>query len=301
MRDPVAAPRELAAMQEAFGRSIRMPFSFETGHFQCRKDAYDPDAAAAIAPRGDSDSRDRLAVYNEQYWYRLLTVLQQDFPLLTAAMGHWHFNRLATAYLDRHPSRSPYLADLPLAFGDFIRGEAGAFAVRADGADGGSAEARRLIQLADLDLAFHRAFHAPSLPVLDPSRLSAEALAALGERPLTLQPWLTVIREDWNLMENRIALGEGKPVFREAVSWWAVYRDGERVEWEALDAGRYAVLSGLRDGLSLGDACMQALRQAGEGNAAGILDGQGGLAGWFAAWTRRGWFGAPSPETLVEG
>jgi hypothetical protein len=309
-------PEELAAMQEAFARSIRTPFSFETGRFLRRKEAYDDAAAAAIAPRGESDGRDRLAVYNEQYWYRLLTVLQEDFPLLAAAMGYWRFNRLATAYLDRHPSRSPYLAGLPEAFGEFIRAEAGVYVDRADGADridradkaeGSSAEAERMIQMAALDLAFHRAFHAPSPPVLDPSRLSPEALASLGERPLPLQPWLDVVREDWNLMENRIALAEGrleKPAFRKAVSYWAVYRNGDAVEWQALDPERHAILSGLKAGLCLGDACMQAIQGAreaggaGEGKAAVI---QARLPGWFETWTRQGWFGAPSTEPLVEG
>jgi hypothetical protein len=294
-RDSKRAPRELAALQEAFGRSIREPFSFGTGRFQCRKEAYDAGAAGSIAPRGDSDGRDRLAVYNEQYWYRLLTVLQEDFPLLSSAMGYWHFNRLASAYLHRHPSRSPYLTGLPMAFEGFIRAEAGAFAA------GNSGEAERLVQMAALDMAFHRAFHAPSLPALDPSRLTPEAMAALGERPLPLQPWLTVIREDWNLMESRHALAEGrreKPDFREAVSYWAIHRNGDTVEWLALDPERHAVLSGLAAGLTLGDACMRAIQEAGEGNAEVIV---AGLPGWFEAWTRQGWFGDPSAESLVQG
>src|SRR5690606_30990815 len=98
-------PRSLALMQGQFGKSIRTPFSFSTGRFECRKDAYPDWADEAIRARKTLTGRDRLSVYNEQYWYRLLTVLQQDYPLLSVTMGLWEFNQLATSYLDQKPSR----------------------------------------------------------------------------------------------------------------------------------------------------------------------------------------------------
>lgn len=280
------APPGLIRMQAEFGSAIRTPFSFTTGRFQCRKEAYPKGIAESITPQTTRDGRARLAVYNEQYWYRLLTVLQKDFPLLSATLGLWNFNQLATAYLDRHPSHSPFLHDLPKRFADFLE-------THPLGAE------PRHRQIAGLEAAILNAFHAPSIPSLDPGALSPRELEILPHVPLAFQPWLSLVEEDGNLMENHLALKEDPdqvPVLREGKGRWAIYRTGSGVEWEAMDALPFELLNRLRRGQPLAAACeaMDAGLEPSERE-----DFANGLSSWFERWGHLTWFGRPSFEGLV--
>lgn len=275
-------------MQEEFGQSIRTPFSFSTGRFQCRKEIYSERVTESITTRGAREGRDRLAVYNEQYWYRLLTVLQQDFPLLAESMGLWTFNQLATAFLDRHPSRSPYLQDLPTGFVEFLRASP-------------VYDIPRLVQIADLEMAMLKAFHAPSAPPLDPARLTTGEFELLPQAALVFQPWFSLVEEDWNLMEGRAMLVDGRnkaPIFLDRKGYWAVYRNGHAVEWQELDRLQVNLLRRLGSGQPLGAACEEMADSLEPSDAEQL---SAGMSSWFAAWTRLKWFGQPSFESLVEG
>ncbi len=288
MAEPqIPPPIRLQAVQEAFAEAIRVPFSFATGRFSFQKEKYPEAAASAIRPRGTPDGRDKLAVYNEQYWYRLLTILQEDFPLLAASLGLWEFNRLATEYLGRHPSRSPYLERLPDHLPAFIRSHP-------------ELGHPLYIQIAELDMAYLKAFAAPGEEPLRPERLDQERLEALGESPLHLQSWYCLFEEDWNLMENRVRVSRGsmgKPVFEAGKGYWAVYRRDYIVEWNFLHPIQYGLLKELEKGYGLDEACErihQSLDASGKERLAADL------AGWFAEWTRLGCFRMPfitTPDT----
>jgi len=53
------------------------------------------------------DALRRLDVYANMYFFRLLEVLEDDYPALRAALGAERFHNLATDYLQRHPSTHP--------------------------------------------------------------------------------------------------------------------------------------------------------------------------------------------------
>ncbi|MEO6096953.1 MAG: DNA-binding domain-containing protein [Fibrobacteria bacterium] len=281
-------PPGLAMMQEQFGKSIRTPFSFSTGRFQCKKHAYSDWAAESINPREAQTGRDRLAVYNEQYWYRLLTVLQNDFPLLAGTMGLWEFNQLATAFLDQQPSRSPYLQNLPNGFVEFLSASP-------------NFNIPRLVQIATLETAFHNAFHAPTAPPLDPAKLSARQLEMLAGAPLVFQPWLSLLEEEWNLMECRTGLvekGIETPIFIARKGFWAIFRSGNEVEWKELDPLQFNLLNRLRSGQPLGSAC-EAMAENLDTQEVASLMAQ--MPSWFETWTRLKWFQQPLLEGLIDG
>lgn len=274
------APEELRRLQEAFGRAVRQPFSFASGTMRCLPDAYPAAAAEAARPRDRQGPRERLAVYNEQYWFRLLTVMQDHYPLLARALGYWEFNQLATDYLADHPSRRPFLEDLAWNLPAWLRGSPRFGAPRA-------------LQIAEADLAALRAFHARGLPSLDPRTLDPEASAALADTPLELQPWLTLLEEDWDIAANRrrvCAHEEAEPEFAAGKGYWAVYRHDGLAHWMPLERPAFRVLSALQAGETLGEAC---------DSVGGLLEGDeadafaAGLGAWFAAWTGLGWFAAP--------
>lgn len=278
----IEPPESLRRLQEEFGRAARTPLSFATGRMRCLPDAYPPGATDAVRPRGRQTPRERLSVYNEQYWFRLLTVMQDHFPLLARTLGYWEFNQLATEYLQAHPSRRPFLEDLAWNLPAFLR------TMPRYGSE-------RNLQIAAADAAALRAFHAPSRAALDPRALSAAEAAALGDIPLEFQPCISFLEEDWNLAENRRAVLEHPgyvPDFAGGKGRWAVYRREGAVEWRSLEPAAFLLLVALQAGETLGEAC---------DSVGSSLDGAAfeafteNLASWFAEWTALGWFALPRP------
>jgi hypothetical protein len=135
---------------------------------------------------GDADlsAVDRLDIYANMYFYRLLDCLAEDFPKVRAAVGAAHFHNLVTDYLLRHPSDHPSLRHLGRRLPQFIA--AHPLAERF----------RWLPDLARLDWARADVFDAP-----DALPLSRDALAALpqeraGEARFTLVPAFALLRFD---------------------------------------------------------------------------------------------------------
>src|SRR5579859_1188704 len=63
-------------------------------------------AEAFIKPNDRLTAIERLAIYNRQYWMRLLDCLWDDYPGLRAILGQEKFELLRIAYLCAYPSRS---------------------------------------------------------------------------------------------------------------------------------------------------------------------------------------------------
>lgn len=100
----VPPPSWLAPLQGAFGAVLTTPLDPSTGTLRSRRDRYPPDLLTQLAdhPR----TADRLALYHEQYWMRLLTAMQGELPRFARAVGYWQFNGLAALHLqDRPPVR----------------------------------------------------------------------------------------------------------------------------------------------------------------------------------------------------
>jgi len=278
---PPAPPEGLAAFQADFAQAMCAPIDIynDAGDFTLAQDRYPAGLVERVLPRGGSPPQDRLAIYNRQYWFRLLTVLQEEYPLLRHWLGLVEFNRMAVAYLDAHPSTSPTLRELSDHLVAFLGGGDHRWA-RED-----------LRQGARLGHLFIRAFDAATLPPLD----AAAAGDALLTAPLTLQPHWALFVEDWDLVacrrRARAAEDDATVITPTPVrGYWAIYRGGGGLSAEPLDAHQHALLSRLAAGEPFGAAC--------EALAAGLAPDalaavQGAIGGWFARWMSLGWFAQP--------
>ena len=65
---------------------------------------------------------DRLAIYNRSYYYRLLDALCSVFEQTRRVVGSAQFERLALAYLSRHPSEHPAIERVGRLFPQYLRG-----------------------------------------------------------------------------------------------------------------------------------------------------------------------------------
>ncbi len=190
-------PAWLAEFQRQFGAALRTPLDRATGTLQATPAAYPAPACAAIAPA--ASARDRLAVYNRQYWFRLFGAFQHEFPLVTALTGAWAMNGLAARFLDAHPPRQRDLARVADGFERFLEGEVGAAGLAT--APGEPRIPRdALAQAAAIDQAFRAVFAAPAAA---PFALTAAAGAGLAMARLRSSPAHALVDEDRALVALR--------------------------------------------------------------------------------------------------
>ncbi|HEV8121716.1 MAG TPA: DNA-binding domain-containing protein, partial [Candidatus Polarisedimenticolia bacterium] len=166
------------------------------------------DLEAMIAGDARLPAADRLDIYANMYFFRLLDCLKEDYPRLLEAIGPDRFHNLATDYLLAYPSAHPSLRYLGARLPDFL--EAHAL----------GSEAECLVDLARLEWARADLFDAADAPLLTRdllARLSEEQAAGLR---LRLVPAFRLLRLDhdaprlWRELRDRAASGTpaGEPV-----------------------------------------------------------------------------------------
>ena len=81
-------------------------------------------ASGFIKPNDRLTSFERLEIYNRQYWFRLRDCFNDDYTGLRAILGDRRFERMAVAYLERHPSECFTLRNLGSKFAEIPGGRA---------------------------------------------------------------------------------------------------------------------------------------------------------------------------------
>ena len=267
-------PPGLAVLQQRFAEAMRTPLELGTaeGGYRLHPERYPPELTASICPDRGQPGAIRLASYNRQYWFRLLTVMQEEYPLLRHLLGLSDFNRMVIDYLTAYPSVSPQLRHLSDALVDFLAEHEG----------WGS---RRRRQCARLEHAHIQAFDAEHRP---PAVLTAATLSA----PLRLQPHLTLIAEDWDLVDwrARVRLDHDDAItviLTERPAWWAIWRHRDGVRSTRLGAHQHALLVRIAQGEPLSAACAGLAEGLDETQTAFVM---ANIQGWFSRWAASGWF-----------
>jgi hypothetical protein len=186
-------PRWLADLQRAFSSALRAPLDRSTLTLRAREESYGAEILGEVLPRGDTTPAARLAVYNRQYWFRLFTVLQGEFPLTARVAGFWSFNALAERHLLERPPSSFDIGQAADGFEAMIR--------RLDDGDLPPALRDRHLALhdaANIDEAFRAVASSPDEPAFRPG---PDDTAALLEHGLAAS-------SRWRLVEERFALLE---------------------------------------------------------------------------------------------
>jgi hypothetical protein len=115
-------------------------------------------------------SVERLAVYGNAYFTRLLGCMEDEFPALFTALGEETFHLFAFDYLKTHPSRSYTLAMLGAKFPQFLAD------TRPERTSSEPDWADFLVDLATLERIYSEVFDGPGVegqPLLEPGDLQA--------------------------------------------------------------------------------------------------------------------------------
>jgi hypothetical protein len=104
-------PRSLAELQRRFFELITGAESVTAELVARGVPASDVEGVARALAVADArgSAVERLDVYANMYFFRILDALRADYPKLLAVMGDEAFHDLATGYLLAHPSRHPSL------------------------------------------------------------------------------------------------------------------------------------------------------------------------------------------------
>lgn len=280
--------RVAAAILHPLTRRETMPRRRRNGASNVRE------AEALIRPNDRLNSFERLEIYNRQYWFRLYSAFEEDFPGLKAIVGNAKFETLMRDYLTERPSESFTLRNLGSRLEEWLL------------AHPEHVEPRRQLamDMVRLEWAHIEVFDSSTEELLD-----TDDLAAIDDDSrLRLQPYLRVLElhypVDDLLIELRSESGSSDSSSNNASSarrrkrvrhvamlepeeiFLALHRQENSVYYKRLHREDFRLLRALMGGDSIGHAIDVAL----EGSSLPEEERGPFLQQAFASWATLGWF-----------
>lgn len=292
-------PRTLGTVQQWFQAVVTHPDGVEGG-------VASEEAQALIRlPRGELEAvicrsrnltaAERIGIYANAYYSRLLECVGDCFPLLRAALGEDVFNGFAFDYLQRYPSRSYTLDHLGETFPRFLE------ETRPGPEDGGPPPGEVgwpdfLIDLASFEWVLAKVFDGPGTEgqtLLTPEALSAFPAERFAEARLTLVPCLRLLVSRFPVNAYFTAArqaeeGEEVPIPDPAPEYTAITRRDFIVRRYSISEPQHALLAALQSGATVAEALAAAAAASDLDDAALAAE----FRSWFRLFTAEGFFQA---------
>jgi hypothetical protein len=290
----------LEEIQRAFFEVTRQPLTASEGMRPRLPDGRSTRriADALIKPNDRLTSAERLCIYNQQYWFRLLSCLADDFPGLRAIIGQRTYEKLAIAYLNDCPSESFTLRNLGRRLEPWLR-QHPEFA--------GGAK-RIAMDMVRLEWAEIETFDSAQLPTFAPRDFRAIS----GGTVFHLQPHLQLLDLDYpvdnlllkirrdmpetDIVSNAVLEFPRAPNLRRVTLpkprkvYLVVYRLQLSVYFKRLRRDAFALVRALSRGRTLADAIEVSLAES----RRRANDFKTELRQWFQNWAALGWFAEPN-------
>ena len=211
---------------------------------------------------------EQIEIYREQFWLRHVKSLRDDFATLDYLLGKEDFEKLCRAYLAAHPPDHFRLRDLSAKMESFIASYA---------------KDSLLADCARIEWALCEAFDAADVPPLDPNVIASIAEDDWPRAHLDLHPSVRVFECAYPVKVFREAVRKGdKPARPEKeASFYVAHRRSSTLWVEPIERASFHLLSALRDGRTLGEACEIAAQHDPETEAK--------LGEWFQRWVSLTW------------
>ncbi len=239
--------------------------------------AGEPEAACGLL-RARPGQEPLLRIYRHAYRARLIAALRDNFGTLPRAMGDEAFDALASAYVDKHPSRQPsirwfgdQLAEFMSAHDELVPHPA-------------------FIDLARMEWALRGAFDAADAPLLSRETLAALPADAWPTLQLRLHPTVQMLQLDWAVEPAWKALQDPEgndsdepdlPEPQALPHTLLVWRPVLDTRWRSAESALEAVLlDALAHGEPFGVLCERAAQAVGE--AAAVASVVTALQQWVA-------------------
>ena len=285
---------QLEQIQHSMATALMRPLTTRSQMYARSIDGQDMRALASsfILPNSELTSFQRLEIYNQQYWFRLLDCLREDFPGLQCVLGDRDFDQAMTAYIARYPSRSFTLRDLGERLPQFVKDEAQL----------PKGIGKLAYQMALFEWAQIVAFDAEQKPPLQREQIENSAPQDLV---VGLQPYISLLELDYALDDFDIArkrlsrqrteansLSKSRAAKRSLPSkskklFLAIHRIDNAIYYKRLPKQAFNLLIHLRDGETLEQALTNAVAP---GKDADIEDLSNTVSSWFREFMDLQWF-----------
>lgn len=289
---------KLATFQRAVARAVMQPLtrSENMQRTALGGESMRSYAARYIKPNDRLTSFERLEIYNRQYWWRLLSSMNEDFPGLRAILGDRQFEAMSKTYLCECPSRSFTLRNLGRQLESWLL-------KRSHWIQGKELLALDMVRLEWADI---EAFDGQARSALRVQDLSGVAGPNLQ---LSLQPYVQLLQLHYPVDDLLLEVKDGdnestdfasnafrarkkrKKVqvvakLKPAQIYLVVHRVDFSVYFRRISPEQFFLLSALRKGDRLAHAIESAFRQS------TIPDSEraSSVQHWFQTWATLGWF-----------
>lgn len=252
------------------------------------------EAAEHIVPSPTLRPAQRIQIYNQQYWWRLLDTLHDTFPVLTRLFGYYDFNRsIGIPYVVKYPPNHWSLNCLGDRLAQWIEEEYHAN------------DKALVLNAAQIDWAFNQSFVTNQLPQLSAELLpDAAAMEEILCQPLYAQPHIYLFQMEHHLFHFRQEflqhdadhwLDHDFPAMEKSQTYFfALYRNvRNEISWKEISAGEYYLLGFFKQGMTIDEACQWLEKQENDLYEAAMSN----LQLWFQEWTQRGWLSLQNPLT----
>lgn len=270
-------PQELKDTQEWFASIITRPIDDDSlmNPISPTGNSMSVEAQKYIVPSPTLKPDERIQIYNQQYWWRLLSTLHDNFPLTTRLFGYHDFNNIiGFPYLQKYNPNHWSLNHLGHLLPQWVREEY-------------HEKDQILVKEAiDSDWAYVKGFFAGDYPF----ELTDEQ--ELLNHTLYLQPHLSLCAFSHNLLPFRDMMTEKEPEHWEETDFpplqsdkdyfFVIYRNHHyNIAWFEIDKPQYLVLSLFKNGTSISEACKWLEQQDRDIHEAANKN----LHFWFQEWT----------------
>lgn len=287
---------QLLEIQRRVAAAIMHPLTQQETMTRKRKDGASnkSEADVIIKPNDRLSSFERLEIYNRQYWFRLYSSFEEDFPGLLAVIGRRKFDALTRAYLTDFPSSSFSLRNLGSQLERWLQTHRDYVEPRVELA----------LDMVRIEWAHIETFDSAAEPLID-----ADDLAEIHDgSQLRLQPYLRVLKLQYpvddliidirsdngssDASSNNASVARKRKRTRHVAAmepkeiYLAVHRHDNSVYYKRLTGEDYRLLSDLMNGEPIG----KAIEMAFEGTAIPEDERAPFLQAAFQTWSSLGWF-----------
>jgi hypothetical protein len=273
----------LEALQALLYRLITAPEGVAAG--LAAESASEPEMLEHLIESDDRlSATERLEIYANAYFYRILDCLKEDFPATLATLGPDDFHNLLTAYLIEYPPSEPSISYAGRHLAEFLRHHSMRAMIE---------RWPFIAELARLERTQIEVFHAAPAEALDAEAMRSISPDDWPALAMRTHPALAIVDCEWRvdelLREVEAAGGENdRPLGAPAHAPVSVlvWRQNSRVHYRALERPERAALEVASAGASFAAICETVVAASGEDDEIGLITPVALinrlLAGWLA-------------------
>jgi Putative DNA-binding domain len=291
-------PQSLKEIQQWFGNVIGQPIDNNSciNPISPSGNLIQQEACNFILPSPTLLPHQRIEIYNQQYWWRLMNALHEDYPLVTRLFGYCDFNQtIGVPYLTKYPPDHWSLNLMGKRIPQWIQEEY-------------QEQDKQLVYDASLlDSAFIYSFSAKHLPPIDAAALPSNGdISTLMKEKICLQTHLQLLSFNYDLPQYRVEFLEKEPEYwiendfpklvKDKKYYFSLYRNAKNnIAWIELTYGQYSLLKHIQKGTTIEGAC-EWLETQEESICNEAMEN---LHLWFQEWILRKWLVIPTEDYKI--